>query len=223
MKKNITLILLITNAAFAFTSCMAPKPLASKFNLEQRKGRDTSNEIFIVKRDGEKITGKKLTSNHPSWFLHTAYQTQEAVAIDGQTVNFSDYELVQTNKAYRVFYQPEKNDSNAEGTYINRLRFGRLNLYHYEVAVPRKFNYQTVRYTHKYVYQIGHGKLCPLDYASFEKAISDNKEAVKKLGQLFPSGDMFNEDKMYTLNSLLEITDMYNTGYATNNIVTAGY
>jgi hypothetical protein len=148
---------------------------------------------------------------------------QETVSLDGQIVNYADYELIQTEKAYRILYYPESNEKERKGIYINRLRFGRLNLYHYEDQAPRKYNYQTVKYRHEYVFQIGHGKLSPLNYNSFENAIGDNKTALAKLAELFPTGSIPKTNKENILNCILEITDIYNNDYRSSNMDAAHF
>lgn len=214
MKTNFNLSLLTASILLFATSCMAPKPLAGKFNSEQKRGRDTTEGIFIVKKDGEKISGKKITTSHKMELLQTAKPVEESVAINGETVKFADYELVQTSKAYRALYYPEQSEKNCNGIYISRLRFGKISLYHYEAQAPVKFNYQQKRFYHEYVFQKADGRFQVVTYASFAKAIGDDKVALSKFKELFAEGRIQKSEIEKTLNGLLAVTELYN---GTNN------
>ena len=216
MKANINLSLLTASILLFAASCMAPKPLAGKFNQEQRKGRDTTSSVFVITQDGNKITGKKLIDKHNAEQQKEQEQQQAAAAADSSAAanapmaKFASYQMVQTSKAFNVLYFPEQDDKNCDGVYISRLRFGKLSLYHYEQQVPLKYKYQKKRFYHEYVFQKADGKLQGVTYENFEDAISDDSTALNRFRELFPTCTIPKKQIEKTLSALLEVTELYN-------------
>lgn len=209
MKKFYNLSLLVAVILFA-TSCITSKPYAAKFNQEQKKGRDTSNEVFVVKKDGEKITGKKIKFPAKIAMVESPEPTEQWVAVDGKKIDFGQYEAVQTPSVYKALYHPAKNDQFPNVVYMNRLRFGKINLYHYEYRGSTEFSYQSKPLYHAYVFQKENGNSEALDYARFADAIRDNSAALDRFKQLFPSGSIPKNKVETTLKNLTEVAELYN-------------
>lgn len=213
---NIPAFLLI---AFFATSCKTPKPFAARFKQEQRLGKDTSTNIFLVKKDGEKITGKKLRYSNSFRLLKRIDPVEQWVAVDGRKISFGDYDTIQTPNAFKILYtiQPDtaqsaadEDDEEATVFYINRLRAGKISLYHYETDDTTAAAYKRKNVFHEYIFQKYNGKSEVLEYAAFADAISDNHAAVEKLKQLFPSGSIPKKKVLQTLKNLTTIADLYN-------------
>ena len=194
---------------FFGTSCMAPKQFASQFHHENQKGKDTSAEVFVVTKGGEKIAGKKLQFSHAyAWKVKSEL---EWVAVDGKKIAYGNYEAVQTPDAYYVLYNPGEPAKYPYGVFINRIRFGKINLYEYEPLKATDNRNKKAAY-HEYVFQKYNGKSEALDYNSFADAISDNKAAIEKLKELFPSGTIEKSDVAKTLRNLTRVAELYNAG-----------
>jgi hypothetical protein len=209
MKKFYNLSLFVAVILFA-TSCITSKPYAAKFNQEQKKGRDTSNEVFVVKKDGEKIAGKKIKFPGKIALVQSPEPSEQWVAVDGKKIEFGQYEAVQTSSVYKALYHPAKNDQFPNVVYMNRLRFGKISLYQYEYRGSTEFNYQTKPLYHAYVFQKENGKPEALDFARFADAISDNSVAFERFKQLFPSGSIPKSQVATTLQNLTEVAELYN-------------
>ena len=210
MKKFNNLSLLIAVILFA-ASCMTPKPFAAQFKHEKQKGKDTSAEVFVVTKTGEKITGKKLQFSHAyAWKVKSE---QEWIAVDGKKIAYGQYEAVQTPNAYHILYNPGEPSKYPYGIFVNRIRFGKINLFEYEPLKANDYRNKTMPY-HEYVFQKYNGKSEALDYNSFADAISDNSAAVEKLKELFPSGIIQKTDVAATLKNLTTVAEIYNAGNA---------
>jgi hypothetical protein len=206
MKRFYNLSLLMAVIFFA-TSCMTPKPFAGQFQHEKQKGKDTSAEVFVVTKDGEKIAGKKLQFSHAyAWKVKTEL---EWVAVDGKKIPYGKYEAVQTANAYQVLYNPGQPAKYPYGVFIDRIRFGKINLYEYQPLKANDGRNKKVP-DHEYVFQKHNGKTELLDYNSFALAISDNIAATQKLKELFPAGIIGKSDVAKTLKNLTEVAEIYN-------------
>jgi hypothetical protein len=218
MKTTTTILSLVLVGIFA-TSCMTPKPFAAKFKQEQKIGKASSSaKVFLVKKDGEKITGKKLTYSNRFRFLKKINPNEEWVAVDGRKISFGDYDSIQTTKAFKILYEPQQIDTattteeeaNAGQFYINRLRAGKINLFHYETVDTSISMHSRKRFVHEYIFQKENGKSATVDYTSFADAIKDNRIAFEKFRQLFPANSIPKTDVPGTLKNLIKITDLYN-------------
>jgi hypothetical protein len=216
--KTTTTILSLALVGILATSCMAPKPFAAKFKQEQKTGKDTSTaKVFLVKKDGEKISGKKLTYSNRFRFLKKINLNEEWVAIDGRKISFGDYDTIQTTKAFKILYVPQLADTAANAdtenenfVYISRLRAGKINLFHYETVDTTITTHSRKRFVHEYIFQKENGKSEIVDYASFADAVKDNSVALEKLRQLFPANRIPKTDVAGTLKNLTQIADLYN-------------
>jgi hypothetical protein len=217
--KTSTSILSLAIAGIFATSCMAPKPFATKFKKEQKIGKDSSDtKVFLVKKDGEKITGKKLTYSNRFRFLKKVNPNEEWVAVDGRKISFGDYDTIQTAAAFKILYEPKPADTvttaedekTANQIYVNRLRAGKMNLYHYETVDTSIALRTRKRIVHEYVFQKENGSPARVDYYTFADAIKDNSLAFEKFKQLFPTERIPTSTVLSTLKNLTLIADLYN-------------
>jgi hypothetical protein len=209
MKAIQQLILSLVLAVFT-VSCMAPKQMATQLKEEHKKGRDTSYGLFIIKTNGEVVAAKKISYQHRSPLFKSSNITDKAVIADGKKINAGQYEAIQTEKAFKILYFPEDKGEICKGIYINRLRFGKISLYHYESVMPVSRSYQTKHFAQNYVFQKENGRPVPLDYQAFVKAVKDNKAALNKLKELFPSGSIPTDNAKQTLKDLTAVAEIYN-------------
>ncbi|CAN5134616.1 hypothetical protein BH11BAC5_BH11BAC5_54140 [soil metagenome] len=195
---------------FLSVSCTSSKPIAAKFNNEQRKGRDNSNQLFIVTNDGVKITAKKLQYQTRTSLFPTNNVNDKAVLLDGKKVEFGQYAAIQTSYAYKILYTPENSSPKSKGIYISRLRSGKINLFHYEYASTEKNSWQKRMVYHEYYFQKENGQPETLNFENFGDVIRDNSKACDMLVQLFPLGEIPKTDVKKTFKNLLAIVDLYN-------------
>jgi hypothetical protein len=215
IKPTLSLGLLV----FLSTSCMTPKPFAGQFKKEQKAGRDnTTTKVFLVKKDGEKIIGKKISSSTHFRFLKKMNLTEEWVSVDGRKISFGDYDTIQTAVAFKILYEPKpadkvtmvEDEKSGNEIYLNRLRAGKMNLYHYETVDTNISLHMRKRFVHEYVFQKENGTLAKVDYHAFADAIKDNSLAFEKFKQLFPTERIPTNDVLSTLKNLTLIADLYN-------------
>lgn len=191
-------------------SCVASKPFASEFKNEQKKGRDTTNALYVVKTDGEVVTAKKITYQYKMPLFRHGQLSVHSVVADGKKISFGKYQAVQTANVFKKLYYPESSNQFCDGIYINRLRFGKINLYQYEYVGETAYKYQTKPSYHDYVFEKESGKPASLDYQSFAEAIKDNSAVFEKFKQLFPGNTIPTTDVVQTLKKLTVITELYN-------------
>jgi hypothetical protein len=191
-------------------SCKAPKQMASQLKEEHKKGRDTSYPLFIIKTDGEVVAAKKISYELKSPLFKSVRQEDKAIIADGKKMNPGQYEAIQTTKSFKILYFPEDKGEICKGIYINRLRFGKISLYHYESALPVSRSYQTKHFVQNYVFQKENGRPVPLDYNAFVKAVKDNRAALNKLKELFPSASIPTDNAKQTLKDLTTVAEIYN-------------
>jgi hypothetical protein len=210
MKTFQKLLLPLAFALLTASSCMAPKQITTQLKQEQKKGRDTTGDLFIIKTDGEVVTAKKLSYKHRPLLFKGAEPEEKTVVADGKKINHGQYEAVQTANAFKILYFPENKGEICKGVYINRLRFGKISLYHYESMLNTNHSYKTKRFVQNYVFQKENGRPEPLDYKAFLKAIKDNRIALNKLKELFPDGSIPADNAKQTLKDLTTIAEIYN-------------
>jgi hypothetical protein len=191
-------------------SCMSPKQMTSQLKEEHKKGRDTSYRLFIIKTDGEVVAAKKINYQLRSQLFKSMHQEEKAIIADGKKMNPGQYEAIQTAKAFKILYFPEDKGEICKGIYINRLRFGKISLYHYESVLPGSRSYQTKHLVQNYVFQKENGRTVPLDYKAFMKAVKDNRRALNKLKELFPSASIPTGNAKQTLKDLTTVAEIYN-------------
>jgi len=51
---------------FFMQSCATNKSFVRSFEMEQKFGREPGSAVFVIKKNGHKVEGKKLTYSHTS-------------------------------------------------------------------------------------------------------------------------------------------------------------
>jgi hypothetical protein len=204
-KFNLSIALAVT-----LTSCVATKPYADDFANEQKKGKDSTSDLFVIKKDGQKLAVKKLSYQHKLKIFPNGQPSEDGVVADGEKIKFGEYQAIQTSGAFKILYHPENDTRFSKGLYISRLRAGKISLYHYECMSTTSHTYQKKRLCHNYVFQKENGQTVWLDYQSFAEAIKDNSMATKKLKHLFPFKTIPNNDTEQTLANLTTLVELYN-------------
>jgi hypothetical protein len=187
-------------------SCATNKSFVRNFEMESKFGKEPGSDVFVIRKNGQKVEGKKLTYSHSS--IWRVEQKENWIAVDGQKIQDSEYEIIQTEKAYRHLYFPDDTRF-GRPFFINRLRYGKINLYYYQHNALA--NGKDVRGDyHVYVFEKEKGKLISLDYDSFSNALSDKKDALRKFSQLYPKGKIPTFSEKGNLANLIQVTELYN-------------
>lgn len=183
-------------------SCVTEKSFYRDFNKEALVGKVPNEKVFVIKKNGEKISGEKLTySKYSIWRVQ---QKEDWIAVDGKKVNNEDIQAIQTNDEFKKFYKDSKNMVRS----VTRLRFGKINLYTY---VDVSYSGNIKDYYHLYVFEKGDDILRPLYFESFANAISDNPDVLQKFKQLFPKSKVLASDEKGNLKGLITVVDLYNS------------
>jgi len=173
---------------FSLFSCVTFK----QFDNEAKKGRSPEYNVFIQKKDGQKIVGNKFSQS-------SVWSSGYWIAVDG--VKVDNYNVYQNEKAYYVL-------TDVAG-WVQRLRYGRMNLYYYDDTKAGGIDSKDRTYTAKYVFEKEKGKFEKLTYESFANAIQDSPEAAAKFKQLFPHGKIPKDEKG-NLYNLIGVVETYN-------------
>jgi len=172
---------------FNLSSCVTFK----QFDNEAKKGRSPEYNVFVQKKDGQKIVGDKFSQS-------SVWSSGYWIAVDG--VKVDNYNAYQNEKAYYIL-------TDVAG-WVQRLRYGKINLYYYD-DVKTDINGKHPDFTAKYVFEKEKGKFEKLTYESFANALQDNPEAAAKFKQLFPH-DKIPKDEKGNLNNLIAVVEAYN-------------
>lgn len=117
MKQIFNFLLAVSISWGAF----AQPRIEKEYEREELAGRDTTASIFIIKEDGQRIDGSKVT-----WSKTTSMKCW--VAVDDTKVKCGEYIVLQTPESYSARIRKGKWD---DVTYAHRLRYGKTNLYYY--------------------------------------------------------------------------------------------
>ncbi len=202
----------------AFTALtMASNAFTQSFEKEMINGRDETSDVFITRKNGEKIIGKKMTFSKVSVWRFT--QKEYWIAVDDQKVDLTQEKIIgyQSNKKYVInYYNPDfENGGYAEAF---RLRYGKINLFYWEELDKKSNKSLTVEqsrnivdYFESFLFDNNDGKgLRELTFENFEKAIKNNAEAVDLLRKLYPTGEIRKKDGKKNLKNLIQVVELYN-------------
>jgi hypothetical protein len=184
--------------ASSVVSCVTAKT----YTDEEKKMRIPTDQVFVIKTDGTKIVGKKLSM--PSGF-HLA---QEWVDLDRQKYRFDSLQNYQDRHAFFAKFG---------NRWVRQLKRGKISLFWYETAT------QTMRtspsaptqyeYHQHFVFQKGDGQLQELSKEAISELLSDNREAQAKFDAQFKPGQKFLPKQLDNHPKVLfEVIDMYNNG-----------
>ncbi len=202
MKSIILLALMAT--VCSLSSCVTEKGFYKPYNEEALAGREPNSEVFIIDKNGKKISGHELTTSKSSvWKVDKNSWT----AVDGQKVNDDDIIVVQSNKSYQEKYFKSKYSYQ----YAERLRYGKISLYTYVETADISNGQKDVRGDyHVYVFKKGYGDLQELTFKNFSNSISDNPEALQRFKSLYSNGRIPVHNEKGNLKNLIEVTELYN-------------
>ena len=206
MIKNFRLLLIITLTISAF-SCVTTKSYEKDFSNEKLLGREQNSDVFVVKKNGEKIVGKKMTFSPSSIWKVT--QKEDWIAVDGQKINKEDISVYQTPTEYKEFHK-YKHTLEYESS---RVRYGKINLYYKSMSdkIGTGVN-QTGGSYNIYFFKKENGQVEDLSFDSFYKAVHDNDKAVQKLNSSFPKGKLpSHKDDIKILQKLISVVEIYNS------------
>lgn len=197
--KNLTFACLFI---FTLFSCVTEKSFYRDFKKEELVGKTPNEKVFIIKKNGEKISGEKLSySKYSVWRIQ---QKEDWIAVDGKKVNTEDIQAIQKEEGFMRYYD----ESKTSRVLVTRLRYGKINLYDY-TGVSYSGNIKD--YYHLYVFEKGDNILRPLYFESFANAISDNPDVLQKFKQLFPKSKVLASDEKGNLKGLITVVDLYNS------------
>lgn len=185
-----------------FASCTTMKSSIDLLGSERLKGKEYGDEVFIIKTDGEKISG--------SIFGYPKYSDRKVnYKIDDKKIPFKDIKAYQSPTRYTAVVMDEENKIRVG---IDRIRRGKINLFIHTLLVGQSIT----EYHYHFYFNKGTGEIMQLHYKSFENAVGDNAEALDLLHSLF-----IKKKILYDRNSevygesgirarLTKIVDLYN-------------
>ena len=189
---------LLALAILPVVSCVTSRT----YSAEETKMRIQPDRYFVIKTDGTKIVGKKLSM--PSGF----HLTKEWVELDGQKYRSDSLQNYQDAHAFYAKFG---------GTWVRQLKRGKINLFYYETATPMMKMNPTAptqyEYHQHFVFQKGDGPLQEGSIEAISEALSENREAKAKFDAQFHPGQKFlpkELDKHPTV--VFDVIDMYNNG-----------
>jgi hypothetical protein len=184
--------------ASSVASCVTAKT----YTDEERKMRIPADQVFVIKTDGEKVTGKKLSA------ATGFFSGNVSVKLDGQKFEFDQLQNFQDRHSYYAKFN---------NVWAKQLKRGKINLFYYEAeqrmpmagppsATPR---YETIQH---FVFQKGDGPLHELSIEAVSELLSDNREAQDKFDAQFQPGRKFLPKQMKNHPKVLfEVIDIYNS------------
>ena len=189
---------LFTGFVMLISSCVMTKT----YTTEEKKMRlDKGGEkVFVVKTNGEKIIGKKL-SQPSAWSAHSTW-----IKVDNEKIGNADIIAFQDKEAYHV-----KFGNKERWTWVKQLKRGKINLYHYEVS-GNKTGYNSVVLGERFVFQKGSERLLESNISEIADMLKDNKRAYSIFTAQFGSKDKNILPKQLEKHpkALFEAIDAYN-------------
>jgi len=168
--------------AISVFSCVTAKT----YTDEEKKMRFEPDRYFVIKADGTKIVGKKLSM--PSGF-HLA---QEWVDLDGQKYKFGNRWVSQLKRGKISLFWYET------ATPMMKMTPSATTQYEYH---------------QHFVFQKGDGPLQELSKEAISELLSDNREAQAKFDAQFKPGQTFLPKQLDKHpKALFDVIDMYNNG-----------
>jgi hypothetical protein len=174
-------------------SCVTFKQYDSK----AKESRDSNYEAFIVKKDGEIISGQSL--KHRSYDAYDPYLVRvinkdDAFKIDGKKYNDSDVVVFQDKNAYHKRFN---------NLYLVRLVTGKMNLYYFDTTgYTKTYTYSApgpanIKSTNNrkssFFFEKEKDKIVLIGISEFKEAVGDNPEALEKLNKYYPKETYFKE------------------------------
>jgi hypothetical protein len=188
---------------FVFLTAILPMAAcvtAKTYSVEEKKMRSPDDQCFVIKTDGEKIAGSKVSLP----LLSYAW-----VKLDGKKYAFDELFNFQDRHAYYTKFT---------NVWVKQLKRGKINLFYYETRekeIPIGPPPPTPKYYYvqHFIFQKEVGPLQELSIEAVSQLLSDNREAQDKFDAQFHPGKKFLPSQMQNHPSVLfEAIDIYNNG-----------
>jgi hypothetical protein len=196
-------MMLITISVFVFfMSCTTTAGLDKQ--RASYKGKEPGNEYFVIKTNGERITAAKI--NRPKVGNHY----NDRLIVDGVKIDGWDVFAYQNEEGYFVWYNDPKPTRYWKGTWLKRLRKGKMNLYYEGSEGTTPTSGLPTASSINYYFEKEKGQYIYLTFESFSSALKDNPAALQEFRKLYPKG-WLNKDKVQTnIENLPHVVEMYN-------------
>jgi len=192
---------LTTLLALALILPMVSCVMSKTYTDEEKKMRMEPDQYFVIKTNGEKVAGKKISVPNGAGF-------SSRVKLDGQKYELDQLLNVQDRHAYYAKFN---------NLWVKQLKRGKINLYYFETSTsvmgstpsaPTRYEY-----TQHFVFQKGDGPMQELSKGAISEMLSDNREAQAKFDAQFHPGQKFLPKQLDKHPKVLfEVIDMYNNG-----------
>lgn len=187
--------ILFAGVLFLFSSCVVRKT----YTTEEKKMK-IGNDVFVIKKNGEKISGTKFSE--PSIWNGKA----DWIKIDEKKIDGNEIVAFQNKDAYFV-----KFEKSGDHFWIRQLKRGKINLYYYDVlnALPSQTNTNPQQH---FVFQKGSEQLSESSISEIAKMLKDNQAAYTRFVSQFGSEDrvLFPKQLQMHPKVLMEAIDIYN-------------
>lgn len=190
------------SSIFLVMITMASCVMSKTYTDEEKKMRYGPDQVFVIKTNGEKIVGKKVSE--PRGFHAGAYW----VKLDNQKFPLDEVQSYQDKHAFRV---------NFDGQWVKQLKRGKINLFYFETVTRVVGNSPSIpaQYeSHQYfVFQKGDGPLQKLSLEGISQLLSDNRKAHDMFdAKLKPGRRWLPKQLDKHPKVLFECVDIYNNG-----------
>lgn len=183
---------------FLLNSCVTTQT----YTREEKKMKVDNQSVFVIKKDGKKISGNKIK---------VLFRTS-SIKIDDQEINIDDLIAYQDKTAYYAKFTTDK-----KNTWVKQLKRGKINLYYYEVYSYNKI-YQGTKLvsdnkndTH-FVFNKGNEQLLELSITDIALLLKNNKNAYNKFTDTFGEKDhiLFPKQLQNHPKVIFDAIDIYN-------------
>ncbi|HZE84921.1 MAG TPA: hypothetical protein VE035_11480 [Puia sp.] len=174
--------------------------MTKTYTAEEEKMKIEPDKVLVVKRNGEKIIGRKFSK--PGSFNIDGHW----VKVDGIKYQLDELTAYQDTKAYYMQFGP---------IWVKQLKRGKINLFSYDQVtynsmemanMPRKDETET-----HFVFQKGDGKLLELSVEAISELLADNKRAQDEFNAQFKPGRVILPKQLQNHPTVLfDVIDIYN-------------
>jgi hypothetical protein len=169
MKKKHLSPALVFGLVLFTSSCVTTKT----YTNEEIKMRLPESNVFVIKTNGEKIAGTKLS------FIPKKKVT--SIDVDGQTTLIADVAYYQSKSGYYAKFGTANN-----WNWVTQLKRGKINLYYYDVHFHGDPNKSVESH---FVFQKGNEKMIEANITEIANMLIDNKAAYNEFTSQFGKTD----------------------------------
>jgi hypothetical protein len=196
MKNTISIFLI--GILFSISACITVKTYT-----DEEKKMKIGDKVFIIKKDGEKISGEKIS--YPPAFGFSKW-----LKIDGQKIQDSNISAYQDKHGYHIKFGNPFN-----WVWVIQLKRGKINLFHFE-SLRQRFadaaNPSHFETEEHFVFQKDGGQLYESSIGKLAEFLQDKPEAYNKFISQFGGKDLifFSKELIKHPKVLFEVIDIYN-------------